>query len=289
MRWRIIFLEDKNSSQKRISTLPGNFFSTQKRISTLPGRVSEKFFNIVSLVIIMHVLLLVPVYVLLSGCRRPQSFKNPLPEKPPIQLFQDAQNHMLSQLRFAFVHTGFEVLNGVSNDVLQVISKYPPTGLSPQMLNLHIEGLIEQIFLEFTTAKNFNQRDIECVRDYTQLCPERWIDVGDGTTCESPPELFENSQCRTILFGGLTPLEKSQSAWDCGESTYPCRNASCMQNYSQTCPTGWTLLGKSATCMAPQTYYKPCVTVYNFADHNWTQKRKFGDMCKVRWPCVGGT
>lgn len=252
--------------------------SAKKSISMWPGRVTRVFFGL--------------VFFLWSGCgpdlTRP-GYKPP-PDKPAIAVFQDAQKQLLSQLRFSFLHTNFQVLNGVANDVQQVISKYPPSAqmaLNPQVLTLHIEGLIEQVFLEFMGSKNFDERDVECVRDYTELCPTRWVDIGDGVTCESPPELFENSECRTVQFGGLTPLAKSATAWNCGNSVYPCRNA-CMQNFSAICPEGWSspMPAKKSVCVAPPTYFKPCVTVYDFADHNWTQKRKFADMCKVKWPCI---
>jgi CPW-WPC domain-containing protein len=225
--------------------------------------------------------------IFLTGCgpnlTRP-GYKPP-PDKPAIELFQDAQKDLLNQLRFNFLHTDFAVLNGVANDVHQVITKYPPMTTNPQVLNLHISGLIEQIFLEFLSSKGFETRDMECVRDYSELCPERWTDTGDGVTCEGPPELYEQADCRTVQFGQLTPLEKSQKAFECGKSTYPCRNT-CPQDYSKLCPVGWAQFKRTSVCVAPPTYVKPCVSAYDFTDHNWTQKRKFSEICKVNWPCI---
>ena len=232
-----------------------------------------------------------PILVL-SGCgpylTRP-GYKPPPEGHTPIQDFQDAENALLGKLKFSFSHSNFDVLKGVSSEVKRVIRNYPPdavSGANPQILSLHIEKLIDQVFTGYMDSKGFEAtHDKECVRDYTQLCPSRWVDTGDSITCESPPSLFENEECRSVQFGGMTPLEKSSAAWNCGESKYPCRNE-CIQNYSQLCPNGWKPLKPgSTTCIAPRSYTHPCVTVYDFKDHNIKLKRRFADMCKVSWPC----
>ena len=208
--------------------------------------------------------------------------------RPAMEVFHESQSDTIRQLRFHFDYLGFSVLTGVKQEVMRVLSKYPPTtsGGSSEVASLHIDSLIDAQFHQFTTSLGFAARDLECVRDYSRLCPSRWVDLGDGMTCEAPPALFSNQQCRQVTFGGLTPIEKSAAAFACDESKYPCRGE-CVQDYSSVCPEGWSQSNPPSTvCTAPATYVQPCVRTYDFADHSPKLKRKFGEMCKVVWPCM---
>jgi CPW-WPC domain-containing protein len=209
------------------------------------------------------------------------------PVVPPLVAFQNAETDTLNNLLYRFTYTKFSVLDGVKQEVYQVLSKYPPnlTGKG-RAFDLRIDGLIDQFFKASAQSLGLSPHDMECVRDYTNLCPYQWTDVGDGMTCEGPPSMFSNPECQTVKFGGMSPLEKSAAAFACAEAKYPCRNA-CMEDYSVICPTGWERHGRTAVCMAPQDYLEPCVKVYDFADHNSRLKRKFSNMCKVNWPCKG--
>ena len=194
---------------------------------------------------------------------------------------------MLNSLRFHFDYLNFRPLSGVKQEVLAVVAKNPPhqVGGSPQVLLLHIDSLIDSELHAFTSNENFAPHELECARDYSDLCPIGWADLGDGLNCEAPPSMFQNEQCRTIKFGGLTPLQKSSAAFACGEAKYPCLNECPVRDYSQTCPEGWSLLHGSA-CRASGEYKRPCVHMYDFSDHSAKLKRRFESLCKVAWPCA---
>ena len=231
------------------------------------------------------------IAVAFCGCgwslERPGYKRPPDPTvKPPMQQFLESQQKMLDSLRFHFDYLNFRALSGVKQEVLGVIAKNPPrqVGGSPRMLLLHIDGLIDAEFHAFTSSVQFAPHELECARDYSDLCPVGWIDLGDGRTCEAPPALFMNEECRTVVFGGLTPLAKSEAAFKCGESRYPCLNECPVRDYSATCPDGWWPL-QGHVCQAPDSYRRPCVFTYDFADHSTKLKKKFEDICKVVWPC----
>jgi CPW-WPC domain-containing protein len=208
--------------------------------------------------------------------------------RSPIVVFQDAETDLLSSMRFDFPQKNFRILNGISSEINRVIKTYPPGAISHesnQSLQLRIQGLIGEVFSQYIASRGFDARDMECTRDYSRLCPPGWIDVGDGQVCESPPALFEDESCRQVSFGGLTPREKSDAAFACQGSVYPCKDA-CLSDYSQPCPDGWIPRNPgSAVCKAPETYIKPCVNLYDFTDHNSKMKSRFEQTCKVKWPC----
>ena len=210
--------------------------------------------------------------------------------RAPIEIFRDAENDFIKQMNFHFTYYNFNVLSGVKGEVMQVISKYPPNSIGAgTVLSMTISNLIETVFTEKMASLGFQPRDMECVRDYSRLCPSRWVDLGDGVTCESPFYMFQDEACKQVKFGGLNPVEKSEAAWNCAQSKFPCRHA-CNMDFSRTCPEGWKPLtgavsSTGSICIAPPEYKQPCVKVYDFAGHNFKLKRKFADMCKVTWPC----
>jgi len=219
-------------------------------------------------------------------------YKPPADEttRPPLEVFQDAESEMLKNMKFEFPQKNFEILNGIAAEVNRIIRQYPPGSVSletPQVLQLHIQEIIGNIFLEYMQKRQFDVRDTECVRDYTELCPVGWVDLGDASTCESPTSLFAREECKKIEFGNMTPLEKSNAAFACDEAVYPCRNACKVRNYSQPCPVGWKPTSPgSSVCQVPiERYSKPCVNYYDFTDHNSKMKKKFERICKVVWPC----
>jgi len=207
--------------------------------------------------------------------------------RPPIEVFQDAENELIASQRYEFAHKNFHVLKGVLGEVSSVIKQYPPGSVSnqnPRILNLHILDLIDQIFKEYMTQQGFQVRDMECVRDYSRLCPSGWTDLGDGMRCESPPDLYGRPDCRVANFGGLMPVEKSNLAFSCDESTYPCYKE-CIRNYTDSCPVNWFPVRPGSKVCLGVNYTQPCVSVYDFTDHNIKMKKKFEKICKAVWPC----
>ncbi len=238
--------------------------------------------------------LLLPI-LFLAGCgpdlTRP-GYKPPpdTTTRPPIEVFQDQENALIASQRFEFAHKNFHVLKGVLGEVNSVIKQYPPgsvSGNNPKVLNLHILDLVDRVFKEYMDKQGFQIRDMECVRDYSRLCPVGWVDLGDGVRCQSPPALYERPDCREASFADLLPVEKSNLAFSCDESVYPCYKE-CLRNYTNPCPVNWNPVTRgSLVCQASREskYTKPCVSVYDFSDHNIKMKKKFEKICKVFWPC----
>ena len=230
---------------------------------------------------------------LLGGCgpdlRRP-GWKPPEPEreKSAIEKFQDATHVLLSQLRFHFDYINYSPLSGVKSEISRVVAKYPPHMIgtsSIEITSLEIDKLTDNKFKSFLTDAGFAPHDLECARDYSNLCPPRWADLGDGDTCEGPPAQFQDEECRQVKFGGLNPVEKSAAAFKCGESKFPCRNECLYRDYDEICPERWTRVPGTYKCVAPADYVKPCSRVYDFTDHGSNLKQKFESMCKVNWKC----
>jgi CPW-WPC domain-containing protein len=237
-------------------------------------------------------IILVPI-VEFSGCgpnlTRP-GWKPPPDEKPKnaTEQFLEAQADLLARLTFHFDYLNYSPLSGVKKEIMRVIAKYPPhmVGGSPRITSLHVDQLCDRMFKNYLTEKaGFQPHDIECARDYSQLCPPRWADLGDGETCEGPPSMFENEECRTVKFGGMTPVEKSEAAFKCGETKFPCLDECLVREYDETCPERWTPVPGTSKCVAPPDYVKPCIKVYDFQDHKPHLKRKFEEICKVNWKC----
>jgi CPW-WPC domain-containing protein len=228
----------------------------------------------------------------ISGCgpnlTRP-GYKPPEEEKEqsPTQQFEEATHLMLSQMRFHFDYINYRPLSGVKSEISRVISKYPPRmiGKSLELTSLEIDRLIDSIFKSFLAEAKFEPHDIECARDYSEMCPPRWADLGDGETCEGPPGFNDNEECREVKFGSMTALQKSAAAFKCGETRFPCVDECLARDYSRVCPDGWSSIAGSGVCRAPPSYLKPCVRRYDFTDHGVHLKRKFESMCKVNWPC----
>lgn len=232
--------------------------------------------------------------VSMNGCgpnlTRPGFHPSPEPPvKSPLELFQEAEADVLSKLQFKFDYVGFAPLDGVAQEVLRVLYKYPPDkiGGTGKLLSLHANDVIDKEWKSYMKQRKAGNVDLECARDYRDLCPLGWSDLGDGMSCESPPSMFGNEPCRKVKFGQLSPLEKSQVAFQCGESVYPCLNECKYKDYSSVCPEGWTKerLDKEV-CIAPSEYSLPCVHRYDFKNHSVKLKKKFEALCKVQWPCT---
>ncbi len=238
--------------------------------------------------------LLVVVYTVfwLEGCgpnlTRP-GWKPPEPEKEksPIEKVQEMQHLLLSQLRYKFDYHNYSPLNGAKGEISKIVAKYPPhmVGTSTEITSLEIDRLIDEKFKAYLEDIGFSSHDVECARDYTPLCPIGWADLGDGETCEGPPALFQDQECRQVKFGGMNPIDKSAAAFKCGESKFPCINECLYRDYDELCPERWTPIPGTRKCMAPQDYMKPCIKVYDFTDHGPKLKKKFENLCKVNWKC----
>lgn len=253
-------------------------------------KLEKAFFQIFSSSMLWCVFLLS-----LTGCgpnlSRPGYHPStPAPTKSPMQVFQEAQADVLSKLKFKFEYLGFEPLEGVAQEVMRVLYQYPPERIGGKgpILALHVNDLIDKEWKKYSGLKKVGNHDLECARDYRELCPLGWTDLGDGVSCESPASMYENELCRVVKFGDLPPLQKSSRAYECGKSVYPCLNACKHRDYTAVCPQGWKRR-EGEVCVAGKDYSVPCVHRYDFKDHSVRLKKKFEAICKVEWPCATST
>eukprot|EP00927_Polykrikos_kofoidii_P028726 TRINITY_DN24_c0_g1_i1.p1 TRINITY_DN24_c0_g1~~TRINITY_DN24_c0_g1_i1.p1 ORF type:complete len:265 (-),score=26.25 TRINITY_DN24_c0_g1_i1:77-871(-) len=118
---------------------------------------------------------------------------------------------------------------------------------------------------------------VSCDRDFS-ACPSSWADLGDGL-CGAPNGYL--GDCPKFLdYRGMSPREKHLL---CEDALFPCRGA-CTQDYGQTCPKGWSSKGK---CFSPEGYVGPCVGAKNFENIGIADRKVWGRVCGVEWPCRG--
>jgi CPW-WPC domain-containing protein len=119
-------------------------------------------------------------------------------------------------------------------------------------------------------------------RDYDQLCPAEWSDIGGGI-CEAP-STYGGSCLKQYKFDTYTLEKKEQVGHACGFQ-WACR-APCLRDYSSACPDGWTELSFSpGMCQAPPTYIGECPFGANMTGTTPDQKAAFELKCSVKYPC----
>ena len=119
-----------------------------------------------------------------------------------------------------------------------------------------------------------------CDRDYSEPCPEGWVDRGDGGSC-FPPVGYAGP-CVELNLRGLPPLDKAKAAASC-LAGFSCQGG-CAQDFGELCPDGWLASG-SGSCTAPASYAGPCVAVADFNRVGVAGKAAFSQACGVRWAC----
>ena len=123
-------------------------------------------------------------------------------------------------------------------------------------------------------------------RDYDQLCPAEWAEIGGGI-CQAP-STYSGSCLKQYKFDTYTLEKKEQVAHACGFQ-WPCK-APCVHDYSMACPEGWTELSFSpGMCQAPPTYIGECPFGANMTGTTPEQKAAFELKCSVRYPCGGSS
>lgn len=168
--------------------------------------------------------------------------------------------------------SGVPVVNGLVRQLAAVFSGQPL---------LSIEKAVADGLMHALDDESMDIAEVACNRDYSRLCPEGWIDAGDGNSCLAPKTY--QGKCDTKMnLGGLTPLQKRQQTSKC-DVLYPCVGA-CSPDYSKRCPLGW--LGDfNNDCLAPAQYVGPCVARKSFQDMKVTEKAAWAKRCDVTWPC----
>ncbi|CEM03364.1 unnamed protein product [Vitrella brassicaformis CCMP3155] len=118
-----------------------------------------------------------------------------------------------------------------------------------------------------------------CNHDYTQLCPQGWIDIGGGK-CRAPAAYMARCS-REFTFALLNEVQKQHWSASCSVH-WPCVSE-CERDYLANCPMGWTDL-MNGTCVAPPSYTK-CKSEEPLALLKPALKMAFAKRCDVLYPC----
>ncbi|KEP65560.1 UNVERIFIED_CONTAM: cpw-wpc domain-containing protein [Hammondia hammondi] len=121
----------------------------------------------------------------------------------------------------------------------------------------------------------------KCVRDYTQLCPAGWTEVGGGHC--SAPFSYSGRCLRTMNFAELSRPDRERWSAAC-DAYWPCQ-AACKRDFSVPCPDGWTSIGGEGKCKAPEGYVGPCGPVESVGSLDSETKQLFEKKCNVLFPC----
>ncbi|SBT49625.1 CPW-WPC family protein [Plasmodium ovale wallikeri] len=125
-----------------------------------------------------------------------------------------------------------------------------------------------------------NPEEEMCEINYSEMCPEGWVNLGDGVHCISP--VHYNGPCeKKVSFKNATPRSKYNFSTRCNVS-WPCMG-NCIEDFSKECPQNWTL--RKGTCYAPKRYKGICVRKKNFTHFSEAEKKIWGNICGVNWPC----
>lgn len=171
----------------------------------------------------------------------------------------------------AFLSRG-SMLGGIAEDLASQFHDVPTS---------IVAGAIAQGLGKALDFQGVPASDVDCVRDYSALCPEGWADQGDGETCAAP--MYYQGQCaRREDFSSLTPTEKRAKASRCG-SQFACVDA-CPMDFASPCPDDWDI-DRSNHCIAPPQYAGPCIGRKDFRGISSSEKSQWSSLCSARWPC----
>lgn len=143
-----------------------------------------------------------------------------------------------------------------------------------------VEQAVSNALASVADAERIPLDDQTCVRDYSAACPVGWADVGDGLTCSAPFN-YRGACPANVVFGGLSPVDKSLAATRCN-SVFPCVGAY-VPDYDNVCPDGWTT-DDEQYCVAPADYVGPCVGRKRFTEFNSVEKASWAAACGIAWP-----
>lgn len=119
-------------------------------------------------------------------------------------------------------------------------------------------------------------------RDYDR-CPTGWTSSGNGF-CQTGAA--PDAGCMSIYkFDEMIVSDKEELGRACGLE-WACRQT-CVQDFSNPCPEGWTVQSGTGVCAAPATYVGSCSYEVNTTGMDEAQKRALAEKCSVEFSCVG--
>lgn len=162
--------------------------------------------------------------------------------------------------------------DNVLDDLRSVFSDEP---------NISIQVAVHEALTAAAAAAGIPPILRACDVDFDAACPIGWTDAGDSASCLAP-HLYDGPCDSRVDFGSLLPIDKLTKAAKC-QAHLPCRGA-CEEDFEHACPADWQLdaLGQ---CNAPIGYEGSCVTKKRFSGSSSADKKLFGNVCGVRWPC----
>ncbi|CRH02774.1 CPW-WPC family protein, putative [Plasmodium relictum] len=119
-----------------------------------------------------------------------------------------------------------------------------------------------------------------CEINYSELCPENWINFGDGMNCLSPIN-YKGPCEKKVSFKNATAISKYKFSIECHVS-WPC-TGTCIEDFSKECPYEWIL--NKDICEAPKSYKGKCVKKKKFSNFSEAEKKIWSDECNINWPC----
>ncbi|SOV16993.1 CPW-WPC family protein [Plasmodium sp. gorilla clade G2] len=127
-----------------------------------------------------------------------------------------------------------------------------------------------------------NPNDEMCEINYSKLCPEDWIDMGDGISCLSP--LNYKGPCeKKVIFRNATAKSKYNFSINCNVS-WPCTKI-CIEDFSKKCPENWIYNSENNICEAPKNYAGKCIREKNFDHYSPSEKKIWTQICDINWSC----
>jgi len=124
-------------------------------------------------------------------------------------------------------------------------------------------------------------------KDYSDLCPSHWVEVGDDGRCEAPPS-YSGFCNDTLSFVGLSGDAKQEVEVACSVC-WPC-NESCARNYALPCPNGYASKTMNAIEYGDASG-DACVAIseteceYEISFRDAAEKASFARRCSTSWPC----
>ena len=174
--------------------------------------------------------------------------------------------------------------------IVDVLQSAPVHLVEPDAQVQAASALIRDVAAEVAPRSPFLKREIDpdlsgdrvfCDRDYSQLCPEGFANVGGGLC--APLGSYDGpcvGEARSL--SGLPASAKERWSAQCA-AAWPCKE--CTRDFSGPCPQGWLVDAAGATCSPAAGYTGPCSGPISFAGYNAEMLRYFSSQCGAFWAC----
>ncbi|WBY61143.1 upregulated in late gametocytes ULG8 [Plasmodium yoelii yoelii] len=167
----------------------------------------------------------------------------------------------------------FSFIDSLINSISKILKKVP--------LGVLKKKIIAELGKVAKDLKLPNPDEEICDINYSELCPEGWVNFGDGKNCLSPSNYVGPCK-KKVSFKNKTAINKYEFSVKCNVS-WPCIGK-CVEDFTKNCPENW-ILKKKNICYAPKSYKDICVKEKNFTNFSKSEKKIWGDICNVNWPC----